>query len=107
MRQVNNSITTNVLANEYFSFHSTLPVLHELKIAPEYFQAVESGVKPFEIRFNDRNYKVGDTLVLREWNGSKYTGKVLHREITYLTDYEQKEGYVVMGIKDIESQLSN
>ena len=39
---------------------------HDLKIAPEYFDAVDSGEKTFEIRLNDRDFKVGDTVVLRE-----------------------------------------
>lgn len=33
------------------------PSIHELKILPEYFEAVVSGNKRFEIRKNDRNYK--------------------------------------------------
>lgn len=33
------------------------PTIHELKILPEYFEAVVSGDKRFEIRKNDRNYE--------------------------------------------------
>ena len=40
-------------------------MLHELKISPEYYDAVVNGIKPFEIRKNDRNYSVGDALRLR------------------------------------------
>lgn len=37
---------------------------HDLKTDPEVFDAVQRGDKTFEIRFNDRDYKVGDTLHL-------------------------------------------
>jgi len=75
---------------------------HELKILPEYFEAVTSGRKRFEIRKNDRDYKVGDRLYLREWNGENFTGDSYKAEVTYITDYEQKYGYVVMGIEGLE-----
>ncbi|MEC3942603.1 ASCH/PUA domain-containing protein [Enterococcus mundtii] len=75
---------------------------HELKILPEYFEAVTSGRKRFEIRKNDRDYKVGDLLYLREWNADEFTGDSYKTEVTYITDYEQKDGYVVMGIEGLE-----
>lgn len=32
---------------------------HELKILPQYFQAVWSGIKTFELRKDDRDYQLG------------------------------------------------
>ncbi|EGS8256103.1 DUF3850 domain-containing protein [Enterococcus faecalis] len=75
------------------------PIIHELKILPEYFEAVVSGNKRFEIRKNDRNYKKGDILRLNEYQDGQYTGDVHVAEITYITDYAQRDGYVVLGIK--------
>ncbi len=73
---------------------------HKLKILPEYFKAVCSGEKTFEIRNNDRHFKVGDILLLCEYipERNKFTGSVVQRKITYITDYAQKDGYVVMSI---------
>lgn len=82
-------------------------VTHDLKIAPPYYYAVESGQKTFEIRKNDRRFQVGDKVNLRMWSviENKYIGNnVLKREIIYITDYEQKENYVVFGIKKLNSE---
>ena len=75
---------------------------HELKIMPLYFQAVWDGIKTFELRKDDRGYLLGDILVLREWDGEKYTGSAICVKVTYiLTDAEEyglKDGYIIMGI---------
>lgn len=74
---------------------------HTLKILPQYFDAVRKGIKTFEIRENDRDFKVGDKLWLHEWYvaNKKYTGRAIKKEICYITDYAQKDGYVVLGIR--------
>ena len=71
--------------------------MHRLKIAPEYFEAQEKGIKNFEIRKNDRDFKVGDLIELAEFKDDKSTGGTLIRKITYITDYAQEPGYVVFG----------
>lgn len=80
--------------------------MHKLKILPQYFQAVWSGVKTFEIRKDDRGYQVGDILVLREWDGEKYTGSAICVKVTYILrdaeGYGLKDGYVIMGIRHLE-----
>lgn len=73
--------------------------LHELKILPGYFEDVFMGNKTFEIRKNDRDYKEGDLLILKEWSGSSYTGRQVKAFVTYMTDYAQKDNYVVLAIK--------
>ena len=36
--------------------------LHELKLLEEYATAKKDGIKPFEIRKNDRSFQVGDLV---------------------------------------------
>lgn len=76
-----------------------MTITHSLKILPQYFAAVVEGRKTFEIRKNDRGFHEGDLVVLREWTGKKFTGQAVSKQITYITDFEQKPGFVVMGIK--------
>ena len=49
---------------------------HNLKLETQYFDAAISGKKNFEVRFDDRQFRAGDTVVLREWDSEKqdYTG---------------------------------
>lgn len=77
-----------------------IPVTQELKTWPKYFEAILSGSKRFEIRRNDRPFMVGQTLILREFDpeDQTYTGRAVAAQITYMTDFEQKPGFVVLGI---------
>lgn len=56
---------------------------HELKLNKIYFEEALNGKKPFEIRYNDRDYKVGDEIVLKEWDDG-YTGREISGKITYI-----------------------
>jgi hypothetical protein len=73
---------------------------HYLKTEPVFYIDAVSGKKPFEVRFNDRDYQTYDYLFLQEWCGG-YTGRETQFEVTYVLDSDRfcKEGYVIMGIK--------
>ncbi|RYG63647.1 DUF3850 domain-containing protein, partial [bacterium] len=47
--------------------------VHDLKTQPEPFQAVWSGRKNFELRQNDRDFAMGDILLLREFDPKTQT----------------------------------
>lgn len=73
---------------------------HDLKILPEYFEPVLQGTKTFEIRCNDRNFQVGDLINLHEFSEATntYTGRIIHRKISYITDFMQKPGFIVFSM---------
>jgi len=74
---------------------------HELKMLPKFFQVAWAGDKPFEIRKNDRNFTERDEVALREWNAEEeYTGREIHGFITYITTFQQRDGYVVFSYKE-------
>lgn len=82
-------------------------MVHELKIKSKYFKSVVDGDKTFEVRFNDRDYKEGDILILKEFDGEQYTGRVCHKFVKYILDYFPeglRMGYVVLGIGDYDVQ---
>lgn len=80
-----------------------MPKTHRLKTTPEYYQAVKAGDKTAEIRFNDRDFQVGDGLILDEYDPeSGYTGESLNLgQITHvLKDFAGlAPGYVMLSFK--------
>jgi len=56
------------------------------KIWPEYFEAVVSEKKKYELRLNDFDINEGDTLILEEWNPEtkEYTGRRVEKKVTYV-----------------------
>lgn len=80
--------------------------IHELKTWPEYFEAVCSGRKSFEVRKNDRDFKEGDILLLNKWDNKKnqYEGAQRSFKITYVLKGGQfgiDKDFCVLGIKPL------
>ena len=73
---------------------------HQLKCNPESFWLTVEGKKPFSIRRNDRDYQVGDLIDLHEFKKGNYTGYGTTQRINCICDFEQKPGYVVLGLEE-------
>lgn len=83
---------------------------HEIKVWPRYFKVAWAGDKNFEIRLNDRNYEQHDEIILQEYilksgsdgepSAGEYTGREIHGFITYVTEFEQKKGFVVFAYRE-------
>lgn len=90
--------------------------VHRLSLREEFYDAVANGIKAFEVRKADRDYKVGDTLLmtLSRDTGRKAlaTGKTIYEDediyeivavITYILTHDMypegvPEGYVILSI---------
>lgn len=75
-------------------------MVHVLKILSEHFTPVMEGKKLAELRNNDRNFKMGDYLHLREYSHDSYTGKSCIAEVIHVADVNAYlKGFVLLSIK--------
>lgn len=81
---------------------------HILKIEEAFFEAKIAGLKLFEIRNNrDRGFQKGDTVSYEVSNGTYYSLQKGVWEILYVTNYFQRDDYVVFGEKFLESSMED
>lgn len=95
--------------------------VHQMKLNDRYFDAVDNGIKTFEIRKDDRGFRVGDVLRLYRVNDD---GLYVSRDGTYASNDRSglkpiqvtvryilthddfpdgiPEGYVVMSIEKVK-----
>lgn len=77
----------------------------DLKVLPKFFEDLTTGLKNFELRYNDRDFQVGDILCLREWDDQtkQYSGNHRAREVTYVLHQGVprglEPGYVILGLR--------
>lgn len=88
-------------------------VAHLLKVDVKYWEALRSGAKLFELRLNDREYRVGDELVLvptlsngEGWflsDDPSWNPHLRFRIIFILSDADMpqalKDGYSILGLE--------
>lgn len=75
---------------------------HLLKLADKYWEAVRNGKKTFEVRYNDRNFEVGDIVRFRRVNSGEEMW--LDFIISYLLTHDDfpegiPEGWCVFAIE--------
>ena len=78
---------------------------HYLKTVQPFFNHVMYSNKGFEVRKHDRDFKVGDIVVLEEYDpeSNSYSGYKTSRHIMYILrhgDYPEgiQQGYCVLGL---------
>jgi hypothetical protein len=85
---------------------------HDLKTWAEYFNQVWEGNKNFEIRKDDRGFKINDILCLMEYfphestpEKEVYSERFIRARVDYILvggQFGLQEGYIAMSISVIE-----
>lgn len=77
---------------------------HTLKCWSNFYQAIVSGAKKCELRINDRDYQVGDMLLLQELDQDSgvLTGASYRVRVTHIVDVfiGLRPGYVALSIEE-------
>ena len=67
---------------------------HHLKSWPKPFADLSGGRRTYELRINDRNYRMGDRLVFHEWSptGQGFTGAWVIADVVHVSTAESYDG---------------
>jgi len=76
----------------------------EKKVWPEFFDAVKSGKKNYDLRIADFELNPGDTLTLREWDpkSKSYTGRIIVKRAGNIVQFSGKNFFTMFPKKQIE-----
>lgn len=76
--------------------------VHKLKLNPQWIDSITTGKKKAEIRYNDRNYKVGDVIEFVGMSDVRF-------RITNITEFPQwlREWYVVLSLEKMNIGVYN
>lgn len=68
-----------------------MPKVHHVKSWPQYFVPIKEGRRTHDLRRNDRDFQMGDRMLLAEFDpqAQKYTGDTCEVEITSMTSMSQ------------------
>lgn len=75
---------------------------HQLKCWPEYFSGLWAGLKRAELRKTDRDFCVGDTVLLLEYlpGGvpSQFTGRWVRARIIRIDEFREARGLALLSL---------
>ena len=78
---------------------------HNLKLFKKYFQRMVDCDMRGQVRYNDRDYQIGDTITFhegqQELTGYEYTGRTISARISYIDDFGCQHGHINISLSDI------
>ena len=81
--------------------------VHYLKLSDKFFLSALNHDKMFEIRKNDRGFRVGHYLRLDEYSEGFTGRRPIFRRIVYTSCHHQDPNYLVLGLKSVTMDDAN
>lgn len=90
-------------------------MIHEIEIHSKFFAPIANGDMPFVLVHNDKNYCIGDELIIKERINKEhnvlknYIGHTCRRKITYVLqgkEFGVAYGYIALGLVQTMTQES-
>lgn len=79
-------------------------IIHSLKCWPIPFSAIYHGEKNWELRKDDRQYSIGNYLLIKEWDNEKqeYTGSFVEKQIVWILrscpEWGLMDGFCILSL---------
>lgn len=84
---------------------------HRVKIWPEYYDDIESGAKPVDLRIDDRGYQAGHFITFQEYNPRlmSYTNRETTKKIKHVMKPMElgAEIRTLLGINPSPAKMGN
>lgn len=80
------------------------PKVHEIKVSSLFFNDIYESENIFESDFENKDYQVGDIIVLEEYSDGRYTGLESHRVVSYKIDKNQYgiyKDWCILGLRSM------
>lgn len=78
---------------------------HKLKIEPVYLDNLLDGRKKVEIRYNDRDYQVGDVLEFTDYRGCGLNHPTYSFRVTHIhSGLGMADNYVALSVERVEKK---
>lgn len=76
---------------------------HHLKCRPDYWADLDAGTKTFSLRFDDKNYRVGDYLRIYRGVEDDYRSKEpLDFQVTHVfNEFGVVHGFVILSLRKL------
>lgn len=71
---------------------------HHIKSISQHFQSLKNGTRTAEVRYNDRDYHIGDGITFHELHDECLTGNRQTALVTYIDDFGCQFGYVNLSL---------
>jgi len=78
---------------------------HRVKAIPKQFKSIKDLERVADVRYNDRDYQIGDIITFCEYYNGVYSKDEISAVIAYIDDFGCQHGYVNLSLKNVGAMV--